>query len=71
MRTVYDMVVVELANLAKWMAAANDTLALVKFFESTNTSYEVNAGGSKKDKGLGPDAGKGQSSSADRGENEV
>jgi ribonucleoside-diphosphate reductase beta chain len=33
------------------MAAANDTLELVNFFESTNTSYEVNAGksGSKKD----------------------
>jgi ribonucleoside-diphosphate reductase beta chain len=31
------------ANPAKWMAAANDTLELVNFFESTNTSYEVNA----------------------------
>ena len=31
------------ANPAKWMAAANDTLQLVNFFESTNTSYEVNA----------------------------
>ena len=30
-------------NPAKWMAAANDTLELVNFFESTNTSYEVNA----------------------------
>jgi ribonucleoside-diphosphate reductase beta chain len=30
------------ANLAKWLAAANDTLELVNFFESTNTSYEVN-----------------------------
>jgi len=29
-------------NPAKWMAAANDTLQLVNFFESTNTSYEVN-----------------------------
>jgi ribonucleoside-diphosphate reductase beta chain len=29
------------ANPAKWMAAANDTLQLVNFFESTNTSYEV------------------------------
>ncbi len=29
-------------NPAKWMAAANDTLELVNFFESTNTSYEVN-----------------------------
>jgi ribonucleoside-diphosphate reductase beta chain len=36
-------------NPAKWMAAANDTLELVNFFESTNTSYEVNAGGKKKD----------------------
>ena len=26
------------------MAAANDTYELVNFFESTNTSYEVNAG---------------------------
>ena len=31
------------ANPAKWMAAANDTLELVNFFESTNTSYEVDA----------------------------
>jgi ribonucleoside-diphosphate reductase beta chain len=31
------------ANPAKWMATANDTLQLVNFFESTNTSYEVNA----------------------------
>lgn len=30
-------------NPAKWMAAANDTLELVNFFESTNTSYEVNS----------------------------
>ncbi|WP_022924138.1 ribonucleotide-diphosphate reductase subunit beta [Serinicoccus marinus] len=30
------------ANPAKWMAAANDTLQLVNFFESINTSYEVN-----------------------------
>ena len=32
------------ANPAKWMATANDTLELVNFFESTNTSYEVNSG---------------------------
>lgn len=31
------------ANPAKWMATANDTLELVNFFESTNTSYEVDA----------------------------
>lgn len=31
------------ANPAKWMAAANDTLQLVNFFEAANTSYEVNA----------------------------
>lgn len=37
------------SNPAKWMAAANDTLELVNFFESTNTSYEVNSGTSKKD----------------------
>ena len=30
----------------KWMAAANDTLQLVNFFESTNTSYESNASAS-------------------------
>ena len=30
------------SNPAKWMAGANDTLELVNFFESTNTSYEVN-----------------------------
>jgi ribonucleoside-diphosphate reductase beta chain len=34
-------------NPAKWMATANDTLQLVNFFESTNTSYEVNATASK------------------------
>ena len=32
-----------MSNPAKWMAAANDTLQLVNFFESTNTSYESNA----------------------------
>ena len=31
------------ANPAKWMATANDTLQLVNFFESINTSYEVDA----------------------------
>ncbi|HLR84660.1 MAG TPA: ribonucleotide-diphosphate reductase subunit beta, partial [Nocardioidaceae bacterium] len=31
------------SNPAKWMATANDTLQLVNFFESVNTSYEVNA----------------------------
>jgi ribonucleoside-diphosphate reductase beta chain len=31
------------SNPAKWLAAANDTLELVNFFESTNTSYEVNS----------------------------
>jgi ribonucleoside-diphosphate reductase beta chain len=31
------------SNPAKWMAAANDVLQLVNFFEATNTSYEVNA----------------------------
>jgi ribonucleoside-diphosphate reductase beta chain len=52
----------KVSNPAKWMAAANDTLELVNFFESTNTSYEVNAGGSSSSKG-------GQSPSADRDEN--
>lgn len=51
----------KVSNPAKWMAAANDTLELVNFFESTNTSYEVNSGGST--------ANKGQSPAADRGEN--
>jgi ribonucleoside-diphosphate reductase beta chain len=36
------------SNPAKWMASANDTLELVNFFETTNTSYEVNAGVSKE-----------------------
>lgn len=31
------------SNPAKWMAAANDTLQLVNFFESINTAYEVDA----------------------------
>ncbi len=34
----------KVSNPAKWMASANDTLELVNFFETTNTSYEVNAG---------------------------
>lgn len=59
----------KVSNPAKWMAAANDTLELVNFFESTNTSYEVNAGNSaSKLQGTGPDDG--QSPSADRGEND-
>jgi ribonucleoside-diphosphate reductase beta chain len=33
----------KVSNPAKWMATANDTLELVNFFESTNTSYESNA----------------------------
>jgi ribonucleoside-diphosphate reductase beta chain len=32
----------KVSNPAKWMATANDTLQLVNFFESTNTSYESN-----------------------------
>ncbi len=36
------------SNPAKWMSAANDTLQLVNFFESTNTSYEVNTTSDKK-----------------------
>lgn len=57
----------KVSNPAKWMAAANDTLELVNFFESTNTSYEVNAGNSaSKLQGTGPEEG--QSPSADRGE---
>jgi ribonucleoside-diphosphate reductase beta chain len=35
--------VFRVANPAKWMATANDTLQLVNFFESINTSYEVDA----------------------------
>ena len=58
------------SNPAKWMATANDTYELVNFFESTNTSYEVNAGNAEsKLQGIGPDEG--QSPSADRGENEI
>ncbi len=38
----------KVSNPAKWMAAANDTLELVNFFESTNTSYEVNSGKSNE-----------------------
>jgi ribonucleoside-diphosphate reductase beta chain len=53
----------KVSNPAKWMAAANDTLELVNFFESTNTSYEVNAGGSST-------SNAGQSPAADRGEND-
>jgi ribonucleoside-diphosphate reductase beta chain len=53
----------KVSNPAKWMAAANDTLELVNFFESTNTSYEVNAGAGSQSKG-------GQSPSADRDEND-
>lgn len=30
------------SNPTKWMAAANDVLQFVNFFEATNTSYEVN-----------------------------
>lgn len=52
----------KVGNPAKWMATANDTLELVNFFESTNTSYEVNSTGGKNMKG-------GESPSADRGEN--
>jgi ribonucleoside-diphosphate reductase beta chain len=37
-------------NPAKWMATANDTLQLVNFFESTNTSYESNASAGPKSK---------------------
>jgi len=39
----------KVSNPAKWMAAANDTLELVNFFESTNTSYEVNSGKGKSE----------------------
>lgn len=52
----------KVSNPAKWMAAANDTLQLVNFFETTNTSYEVNA---VANTGAG-----GQSPSADRDEND-
>jgi len=55
----------KVSNPAKWMAAANDTLELVNFFESTNTSYEVNSGKSASTNPTG-----GQSPSADRGEND-
>jgi ribonucleoside-diphosphate reductase beta chain len=35
-------------NPAKWMSTATDVFELVNFFESQNTSYEVNSGGEKK-----------------------
>jgi ribonucleoside-diphosphate reductase beta chain len=38
----------KVSNPAKWMATANDTLELVNFFESTNTSYEANASATVK-----------------------
>ncbi len=34
-------------NPAKWMSTANDTFQLVNFFETVNTSYEVNATGTR------------------------
>ncbi|MBI4117462.1 MAG: ribonucleotide-diphosphate reductase subunit beta [Parcubacteria group bacterium] len=33
----------KVSNPAKWMSTANDVYELVNFFESTNTSYEVDA----------------------------
>ena len=61
----------KVSNPAKWMATANDTFELVNFFESTNTSYEVNAGNASSAlTGVGPAEGQGQSPSADRAENE-
>lgn len=60
----------KVGNPAKWMATANDTIELVNFFESTNTSYEVNAGNAASQlKGTGPHEGQGHSPSFDRGEN--
>jgi ribonucleoside-diphosphate reductase beta chain len=53
----------KVSNPAKWMAAANDTLQLVNFFETTNTSYEVNA------QSANAAPAEGQSPSADRDEN--
>ena len=44
-----------MSNPAKWMATANDTLQLVNFFESTNTSYESNAKASTRDGKIAPD----------------
>ncbi len=35
-------------NPAKWMSAATDVFELVNFFEAQNTSYEVDARGSRK-----------------------
>ena len=52
----------KVSNPAKWMAAANDTLELVNFFESTNTSYEVNAGNSESTLGQSPAADRGEAS---------
>ena len=35
-------------NPAKWMSTATDVFELVNFFESQNTSYEVNSGDTQK-----------------------
>lgn len=60
----------KVSNPAKWMAAANDTLELVNFFESTNTSYEVNGGNTASTlQGTGPTDGT-TSPSAERGESD-
>lgn len=40
----------KVSNPAKWMTTANDTLQLVNFFETVNTAYEVNAGGTRANK---------------------
>lgn len=40
----------KVTNPAKWMSTATDVLELVNFFESQNTSYEVDVSASGKDK---------------------
>ncbi len=50
----------KVSNPAKWMAAANDTYELVNFFESTNTSYEVNADKGKPKPPQSPSGARGE-----------
>lgn len=44
----------KVTNPAKWMSTATDVYELVNFFESQNTSYEVNAGAMSKKNNTSP-----------------
>lgn len=52
-------------NPAKWMTAASDTFELVNFFETVNTSYEVNAGGTRGQKKKEEDEEEGEADSSE------